>query len=172
MMLKVKDLEFLRNLLVDKQEDLRVARDNVVTTNRDFTDVDLSCRTLEFIQFLVEKELRCADALRAYQPPPAMLSPFFASSGITADSFGSVEGPFSVEGKNGAHDANSTQNHINVTGTKTSVETICSNCSEKNPDHTHCMHTFDPLREGVDDVANKEDVDSPIDLSNFIIKSK
>ena len=179
MMLKAKDLEFLRNLLVDKQEDLRVARDNVVTSNKDYNSVDLSYRTLAFIQFLVEREL--SNATRAYpyyfQPPltPVMgaaqpLGTFECDSGLPAAVGGGVvEGPFSQEEKNAIQSTNTTQNDLNVVGSKNPVETICSDCSENNSEHTHCVHGIGAALDSV--LGDSQDaVEVPIDLSDFIIK--
>ena len=112
-----KELQELEKMLELKLFSIRVGQANKTLTDDQLFEINLTTNILKFVQYLVNKELTDLGHWRA----PAMTDPPLA---YTYGSYPNTLPPVIMAPPG-----------VVVTST------ICENCRQKNPTHTHCVHS-------------------------------
>lgn len=107
-----KELQELEKMLEKKLFDLKVAQSSAKSPPSAFDELSLTTNILKFVQYLVNREL---SNMGFWRQSPLSDPPF-------------------------SYGANSYPNISSIDSVVTTTSTICENCRQKNPTHTHCVH--------------------------------
>jgi hypothetical protein len=114
-----KELQNLEQMLEKKLFDLKVAQQGAKTPPGEFDELSLTTNILKFVQYLVNRELSELGHWRKNPLSPLSDPPYTYGYGSVTSTGGAVM-----------------PNVSSVSDTST----ICENCRQLNPTHTHCVH--------------------------------
>jgi hypothetical protein len=108
-----KELQNLEQMLEKKLFDLKVAQQGAKTPPGEFDELSLTTNILKFVQYLVNREL---SQMGFWRQSPLSDPPYTYGYGSVTSTGGAVMPSVS------------------------DTSTICENCRQLNPTHTHCVH--------------------------------
>jgi hypothetical protein len=111
-----KELQLLEQMLEKKLFDLKVAQASAKTPPGEFDELSLTTNILKFVQYLVNKEL---SNMGFWRSPPLSDPPYTYGYGSVTSTGGAI---------------------MPSVASVSDTSTICENCRQKNPSHTHCVH--------------------------------